>query len=82
MGEEKVLIIPIGMFCGIVFIGIMRETALELSPSIEVLSCLFPFHGVLEQRLSAHLGSIGIIGNLALQSMYTLSGLFFFLDNP
>jgi hypothetical protein len=40
--EEKVLIIPVGMVCGIVFTGIMRETALELSPSIEVLSCLFP----------------------------------------
>ena len=48
LGEEKVLIIPIGIFCGIVFIGIMREIALKLSPSIEVFSCLFPFQGVLE----------------------------------
>ena len=37
--QENVLIIPIGMICGIVFAGIMRETALELSPSIEV----FPY---------------------------------------
>jgi ATP-binding cassette subfamily F protein 3 len=28
----------------------------------------------LEQRLRAHLGSFGITGSLALQSMYTLSG--------
>ena len=51
---------------------------------------LLLFQGVLEQRLRAHLGSFGITGNLALQSMYTLSGLFLaflevlfiFIDRP
>ncbi|XP_024364726.1 uncharacterized protein [Physcomitrium patens] len=33
--QEKVLIIPVAMICGIVFSGITREVVLELSPSIE-----------------------------------------------
>lgn len=32
--------------------------------------------GVPEQKLRAHLGSLGVTGNLALQPMYTLSGIF------
>lgn len=36
---------------------------------------------MLEQRLRSHLGSFGITGNLALQSMYTLSG-FLLLHQP
>ena len=35
--------------------------------------------GVPEQKLRAHLGSFGVTGNLALQPMYTLSGIFPFL---
>jgi hypothetical protein len=36
-----------------------------------------PFlQGVPEQKLRAHLGSFGVTGNLALQPMYTLSGIF------
>lgn len=34
--------------------------------------------GVPEQKLRAHLGSLGVTGNLALQPMYTLSGNFIF----
>ena len=34
------------------------------------------FQGVPEQKLRGHLGSFGITGNLALQPMYTLSGMF------
>lgn len=33
--------------------------------------------GVPEQKLRAHLGSFGVTGNLALQPMYTLSGIVF-----
>lgn len=33
--------------------------------------------GVPEQKLRSHLGSFGVTGNLALQPMYTLSGIFF-----
>lgn len=32
--------------------------------------------GVPEQKLRSHLGSLGVTGNLALQPMYTLSGIF------
>lgn len=32
-----IVVIPVGMICGIVFTGIIKETALELSSSIEVL---------------------------------------------
>jgi ATP-binding cassette, subfamily F, member 3 len=32
------------------------------------------WQGVPEQKLRAHLGSFGVSGSLALQSMYTLSG--------
>lgn len=35
--------------------------------------------GVPEQKLRAHLGSFGVTGNLALQPMYTLSGIFSYL---
>jgi ATPase subunit of ABC transporter with duplicated ATPase domains len=36
----------------------------------------FPFlQGVPEQKLRSHLGSFGVTGNLALQPMYTLSGI-------
>lgn len=34
--------------------------------------------GVPEQKLRSHLGSFGVTGNLALQPMYTLSGMAFF----
>ncbi|KAG0591226.1 hypothetical protein M758_1G156000 [Ceratodon purpureus] len=44
---------------------------LSSTPLLYMAHC---FPGVLEQRLRAHLGSFGITGNLALQSMYTLSG--------
>lgn len=39
-----------------------------------ILSIPF-FQGVPEQKLRGHLGSFGITGNLALQPMYTLSGM-------
>ncbi|CAM5999250.1 unnamed protein product [Sphagnum balticum] len=44
---------------------------LSSTPLLYMSRC---FPGVLEQRLRAHLGSFGITGSLALQSMYTLSG--------
>lgn len=55
--------------------------------SFQHLSCftvwmgilMLEFHscqGVPEQKLRAHLGSFGVTGNLALQPMYTLSGIF------
>ncbi|KAG0582243.1 hypothetical protein KC19_3G045400 [Ceratodon purpureus] len=47
--QEKVLIVPIGMVCGIVFAGIMKETALELSPSIE------------EGKIPWHLVALGLL---------------------
>lgn len=34
-----------------------------------------------EQKLRAHLGSFGVTGNLALQPMYTLSGMLPFLSS-
>lgn len=34
-----------------------------------------------EQKLRAHLGSFGVTGNLALQPMYTLSGILPFLSS-
>lgn len=56
-----------------IIIGLHFEFKLFFVDSLVVL---WLFQGVLEQRLRAHLGSFGITGNLALQSMYTLSGLF------
>ncbi|CAK9868000.1 unnamed protein product [Sphagnum jensenii] len=44
---------------------------LSSTPLLYMSHC---FPGVLEQRLRAHLGSFGITGSLALQSIYTLSG--------
>jgi len=46
---ERVLVIPVGMICGIVFAGIMRETALELSPRIE------------EEQTPRHLIALGLL---------------------
>ncbi|XAR70144.1 Adenosinetriphosphatase [Bertholletia excelsa] len=46
---------------------------LDLS-SNPLLYMMRNFPGVPEQKLRAHLGSLGITGNLALQPMYTLSG--------
>lgn len=39
---------------------------------------VFFLQGVPEQKLRSHLGSLGVTGNLALQPMYTLSGIFSF----
>uniref|UniRef100_A0A0D9VMX6 ABC transporter domain-containing protein n=1 Tax=Leersia perrieri TaxID=77586 RepID=A0A0D9VMX6_9ORYZ len=44
---------------------------LTVNPLLYMMRC---FPGVPEQKLRAHLGSFGVTGNLALQSMYTLSG--------
>ncbi|GFS44443.1 general control non-repressible 3 [Actinidia rufa] len=44
---------------------------LSSNPLLYMMRC---FSGVPEQKLRAHLGSLGITGNLALQPMYTLSG--------
>ena len=41
--QEKVLLIPAGMIGGIAFCGILKETALELLPGIDV-SCYFSVH--------------------------------------
>ncbi|KAM0890059.1 hypothetical protein ACQ4PT_027295 [Festuca glaucescens] len=44
---------------------------LTVNPLLYMMRC---FPGVPEQKLRSHLGSFGVSGNLALQSMYTLSG--------
>ncbi|VAI51906.1 unnamed protein product [Triticum turgidum subsp. durum] len=44
---------------------------LTVNPLLYMMRC---FPGVPEQKLRSHLGSFGVTGNLALQSMYTLSG--------
>ncbi|GAB4834613.1 ATP-binding cassette sub- F member 3 [Ancistrocladus abbreviatus] len=44
---------------------------LSSNPLLYMMRC---YPGVPEQKLRAHLGSLGITGNLALQPMYTLSG--------
>lgn len=44
---------------------------LSSNPLLYMMRC---FPGVPEQKLRAHLGSLGVTGNLALQPMYTLSG--------
>ncbi|XP_062221437.1 ABC transporter F family member 3 [Phragmites australis] len=44
---------------------------LTVNPLLYMMKC---YPGVPEQKLRAHLGSFGVSGNLALQSMYTLSG--------
>ncbi|XP_048230002.1 ABC transporter F family member 3 isoform X2 [Ricinus communis] len=46
---------------------------LSSNPLLYMMRC---FPGVPEQKLRAHLGSFGVTGNLALQPMYTLSGMF------
>uniref|UniRef100_A0A803L585 ABC transporter domain-containing protein n=1 Tax=Chenopodium quinoa TaxID=63459 RepID=A0A803L585_CHEQI len=48
---------------------------LSSNPLLYLMRC---FPGVPEQKLRGHLGSFGITGNLALQPMYTLSGMFLF----
>ncbi|EXC14449.1 ABC transporter F family member 3 [Morus notabilis] len=44
---------------------------LSSNPLLYMMRC---YPGVPEQKLRAHLGSLGVTGNLALQPMYTLSG--------
>nr|ACF79675.1 unknown [Zea mays] len=44
---------------------------LTVNPLLYMMKC---YPGVPEQKLRAHLGSFGVSGSLALQSMYTLSG--------
>ncbi|RZB42699.1 ABC transporter F family member 3 isoform B [Glycine soja] len=47
---------------------------LSSNPLLYMMRC---YPGVPEQKLRAHLGSFGVTGNLALQPMYTLSGIVF-----
>jgi hypothetical protein len=44
-----IVVIPVGMICGIVFTGIMKETALEISPSIE------------DKQAPVHLVALGVL---------------------
>ncbi|KAL5230748.1 hypothetical protein ABZP36_029524 [Zizania latifolia] len=48
---------------------------LTVNPLLYMMKC---YPGVPEQKLMAHLGSFGVTGNLALQSMYTLSDWYFY----
>ncbi|KAA3470257.1 ABC transporter-like protein [Gossypium australe] len=50
---------------------------LSSNPLLYMMRC---YPGVPEQKLRGHLGSFGVTGNLALQPMYTLSGMFSFLS--
>ncbi|VAI63556.1 unnamed protein product [Triticum turgidum subsp. durum] len=50
---------------------IYKRLDLTVNPLLYMMRC---FPGVPEQKLRSHLGSFGVTGNLALQSMYTLSG--------
>ena len=47
---------------------------LNINASSYIEKMYYALQGVPEQKLRSHLGSFGVTGNLALQSMYTLSG--------